>query len=68
MFYVIDTSDISLSWDSKNERGEQFGSRKSAEKRAKELADSEPGRVFEIVETVGEASCAVAPPVVTRRE
>lgn len=68
MFYVVDTSDFSLSWNPKKEQGEGFGSRKSAEKRAKELAESEPGKLFEIVETVAHASCAVAPPKITNKK
>ena len=67
MFYVVDTEDVSLSWDMKKDRGEQFASKAAAEKRAKECAASEPGRRFEIVQTISEVSCAVAPPKVTPR-
>lgn len=66
-FYVIDTADRSLSWSVKSESGEQFTSRKMAEKRAKELADLAPGTVFEIVQTIADVTCPVGNPVVSNR-
>jgi hypothetical protein len=66
-FYVIDTVDRATSWDVKGEKGERFASRKSAEKRAKELAEMEPGKMFEIVQSIAEVECPVGAPKVTER-
>lgn len=66
-FYVIDTVDRAVSWSIKDEKGERFASRKMAEKRAKELAECEPGKMFEIVQSVAEVECPVGAPKVTVR-
>lgn len=63
-YYVVDTYDVALSWDMKKERGQVFGSRSAAEKAAKQLAELEPGKLFEVVQSVASVSCAVAPPTV----
>ena len=39
---------------------------KAAEKRAKALAASEPGKVYEIVQTIGEVACSVGQPKVKK--
>lgn len=61
LFYVINTDDNSVSWPAREnaERGEKFETRKAAEKRAKELASSEPGKQFNIVQLVATVSCPV---------
>jgi hypothetical protein len=66
-FYVIDTADRATTWDLKTESGQSFASRKSAERKAKELAANEPGKVFEIVQSIAEVSCPVGAPKVTER-
>jgi hypothetical protein len=66
-FYVIDTVDRAPSWSAKDEKGERFASFKAAEKRAKELAEIEPGKMFEIVQSVAEVECPVGKPKVTAR-
>lgn len=66
-FYVIDTAECATSWDVKKESGQSFASRKAAERRAKELAGFEPGRVFEIVQSIAEVTCPVGAPKVTER-
>lgn len=66
-FYVIDTVDRAVSWDVKIEKGQRFATFKAAEKQAKELAESEPGKMFEIVQSVAEVECPVGAPKVTKR-
>ena len=66
-FYVIDTVDRAVSWDLKTEKGRRFASFAAAEKEAKELAESEPGKMFEIVQSVAEVECPVGAPKVTKR-
>ncbi len=67
VFYVIDIVSCATSWDIKKEKGERFPSRKMAEKRAKELAEWEPGKIFEIVQSIAEIECPVGAPRVTNR-
>jgi hypothetical protein len=68
-FYVIDTVDRSVSWPAKEDAkmGERFASRKAAEARAKTLAEYEPGKMFEVVESISEVECPVGDPKVTKR-
>lgn len=66
-FYVIDTVDRAVSWDIKAEKGQRFASLKAAEKAAKELAEMEPGKMFEIVQSVAEVECPVGAPKITKR-
>lgn len=68
-FYVIDTVTRSVSWPSKENAdcGERFSSRKAAEARAKVLAGYEPGKMFEVVESISEVECPVGAPKVTSR-
>lgn len=66
-FYVIDTVERTPSWSTKDDKGERFGSYKAAEKRAKELADMEPGKCFEIVQSVADVVCPVGQARVTAR-
>lgn len=66
-FYVIDVADRSTSWGVKEEKGERFASMKAAEKRAKELAEYEPGKVFEIVQSMAEVWCPVGKPKIETR-
>lgn len=67
-FYVIDTVDRSVSWPAKvdADKGERFASFAAAEKRAKAVAGSEPGKIYEIVQSVGEVECPVGKPKVTK--
>ncbi len=68
-FYVIDTVERSVSWPAKADadKGERFASFKAAQKRAEELASSEPGKTIEIVQSIAEVECAVSKPKVTKR-
>lgn len=66
-FYVIDTVERATSWSIKDEKGERFASRKAAEKKAKELAEMEPGKMFEIVQSIAEVECPVGAPKVKER-
>lgn len=68
-FYVIDTVDRSVTWPAKEnaDRGERFASLKAAQKRAEERAEMEPGKMFEIVQSVAEVECPVGKPKITRR-
>lgn len=63
-FYVIDAADRSVSWPAKEnaDKGERFSSFDAAEKRAKVLAEYEPGKLFEIVQSIGEVVCPVGKP------
>ncbi len=61
-FYVIDSVERSVSWDDKTEKGERFSSQKAAEKKAKELAEYEPGKMFEIVQVIAKVECPVGAP------
>lgn len=65
-FYVIDTADRSTSWGVKEEKGERFTTLKAAEKRAKKLAEYEPGKTFEIVQSIAEVECPVGAPHVVK--
>lgn len=64
-FYIVDTANRAISWNVKTEKGEHFASRKAAERRAKELAGYEPGKAFEIVQSVAVVQCPVGAPKVT---
>lgn len=68
-FYVVDTVARSVSWPAKADadKGERFASFGAAEKRAKALAESEPGTMFEIVQSVAEVECPIGKPKVTKR-
>lgn len=66
-FYIIDTVERATTWSIKEEKGERFASRKAAEKRAKEIAECEPGKMFEIVQSIAEVECPVGAPKVTER-
>lgn len=66
-FYVIDTADITVTWDLKKECGQRFGTRKAAETVAKEAATREPGKRFEIVETIADVVCPVGDAKITAR-
>lgn len=68
-FYVIDTVQRATSWPAKENAdcGERFASLKTAQKRAEELAESEPGKMFEIVQSVAEVECPVGKPKITKR-
>lgn len=57
-FYVIDAEDGSTSWSYKTESGECFKTVPAAQKRALELANSEPGKIFFICQAI---QCAQAP-------
>lgn len=67
-FYVIDTVDRAVSWPAKEnaDKGERFASFAAAKKRAEALAECEPGKLFEIVQAVGEVECPVGKPVLKK--
>jgi hypothetical protein len=67
-FYVVDSVERSVSWPVTDnaDKGERFASFKTAQKRAEALAKSEPGKMYEIVQSVGEVECAVGKPKVTK--
>jgi hypothetical protein len=67
IFYVIDGENHSVSWADEGDPdcGEQFKSEAAAVKRAKALAESEPGKTFLVCKPVKHVSCAVADPVVS---
>jgi len=62
-FVVID-ADGNPSFSAKLERPEAFGTKAAAEKRAKELAKSEPGQTVGIYRLCAECVAEVSPPVV----
>lgn len=67
-FYVIDTVERSVTWPAKDDadKGERFASLEAAQKRAEERAEMEPGKLFEIVQSVAEVECPVGRPKVTK--
>lgn len=68
-FYVIDTAARATSWPAKADadKGEVFATLKAAQKRAEQLAKSEPGNKFEIVQPIAEVTCPVGKAKVTKR-
>ena len=68
-FYVIDVAERMTTWPAKDDadKGESFTTMKSAQKRAEERAKWEPGKKFEIVQTVAEVVCGVMAPKVTKK-
>lgn len=60
-WYVIDSENNFTSYDEKKDAQESFTSLASAEKRAKSLADSKPGKTFLVCETVLYARAEVTP-------
>lgn len=66
-FVVID-SDLAISWSRKTDSAESFSTYAAAEKRAKALAESEPGTVVGIYQLVAETTAPVEKPVTKRRE
>lgn len=67
-FYVIDTVERSVTWPAKDnaDKGERFASFKAAQKRAEERAGFEPGKMFEIVQSVAEVECPVGKPKIIK--
>lgn len=61
-FYVIDSED-NTTWHGreKDDCPQRFATFAAAEKRAKELADIEPGKEVKIAKIVGVVLCAVQP-------
>ena len=59
-FYVID-EDNQTSFNAKKDAPEHFTKRRAAQKRAVELANSEPGKMFFICETIQFADAEVEP-------
>lgn len=68
-FYVIDVAERMTTWPAKDnaDKGESFTTLKAAQKRASERATWEPGKTYEIVQTVAEVVCQVGPPKITKR-
>ena len=64
MYWVIDTNDDSVSWSAKAEAAEHFDTRVKATKRAKELAEMNPGVIFAVVHAVAEVVAPVSRPEV----
>lgn len=50
-FYVID-GDCNISWNPGKDRGESFSKREAAFKRAREIAESEPGKPVHIAQAI----------------
>ena len=64
-FYVIDQDNLT-SWNAHREAGEKFKTRKAADKRARDLARSEPGKIFSITQVIATVSCPVGAPQVMK--
>lgn len=63
MYFVIDPDNLT-SYSSEKDASERFSTRKAAEKRANEMAEAEPGKVFLICQAVAEVHCAVNAPII----
>jgi hypothetical protein len=57
--YVVIDPEGNASFDPKGEEPEAFASFRSAEKRAKEMAQTSPGETIGIFELTGEVCCPV---------
>jgi hypothetical protein len=62
-FYVID-GDNNASYSEKKDAAESFKTEAAAARRARELAEIEPGETFYICQAVHEVRCAVSSPVI----
>ena len=62
-YYVIDSDENLTSYDGDADPAESFSSARSARKRAKELAQNEPGKRFYIARVVASVHCPVDDPV-----
>jgi len=62
-YYVIDSDENLTSYSADAEAAESFTSARSARKRAKELAQNEPGKRFYIAHVVASVHCPVGDPV-----
>jgi hypothetical protein len=60
-FYVIDADNL-VSYSAEKDAPESFKTHRAAEKRATELAESQPGETIRIVSTVAEVVCPVGKP------
>jgi hypothetical protein len=66
LYYVIDSKEDATSWSPETESGEHFRSEGAAIKRAKALAQSEPGRDFYICEVTMVVQAGVKPVTVDK--
>jgi hypothetical protein len=66
LWFVVDHDEMLLSFDAKAERGEQFRSERAAQRRAVELSQAEPGKMFMICKVTHVCSAAVGPSVTAR--
>jgi hypothetical protein len=60
-FFVIG-EDNATTWNDDPEGAERFETRKQAEKRAVEMAEYEPGKIFLVCEAVAQVSAEVKSP------
>lgn len=63
-FFVVGPDNLT-SWSDKTESAERFKSIEAATKRAKELAECEPGEEFVVCQVVRRVACPVGKPAVT---
>lgn len=68
-FYVIDVAERMTTWPAtvNAKKGECFPTLKTTQKRAEERAQWEPGKTYEIVQTVAEVVCGITAPKVTKK-
>lgn len=66
LWYVVDHAEKLLSWDAQGERGDEFGTFKAAQRRAVELSQTEPGRLFVVCQATHFVSAAVGPSVTAK--
>lgn len=59
LWFVIEDGNFLTSYDAKKEQGERFLTKRGAQKRAVHLANSEPGKLFWIAETIQFADAEV---------
>lgn len=67
MFFVIDETEVSVSWPENGEKGESFKTERAAIKRAEELAVTEPGKSFYVAVVIKDVHCPVGDPMVNDR-
>jgi hypothetical protein len=63
LWFVVDLSELQLSWSPNSETGEKFPTFDKAQKRARALSQSEPGKTFLICQATHVCCAAVGPSV-----
>jgi hypothetical protein len=66
-YFVIDGEGM-VSWNGKDQSPEAFPTLNAAQKRARDLAKSEPGRTVVIAKSFAFVTCEVSPPKVEMKE